>query len=120
MLARPREASSARLGFSARFSPLLPAERSLLVAHLAQTGSHGLKLYRLDVIDGGMVREADRLVFFMAEEAAFQLTRDRHFHSSIDFQKRGQRGSVYVHVRCSADLTPIARDSHARHHCKGL
>jgi hypothetical protein len=25
------------------------------------------------------VREADRLIFFVAEEAAFELARDRHF-----------------------------------------
>jgi len=35
--------------------------------------------FRLDVIDGGMVREADRLIFLVAEEAPFELARDRHF-----------------------------------------
>jgi hypothetical protein len=64
-----------------RLAPLsshLSAERSLLIVHLAQAGSHGLKLTRLDVIDGGMVREADRLIFFVAEQTAFELARDRH------------------------------------------
>jgi hypothetical protein len=79
MLGGSWKACSASLAFSAPFSPLLSAERSLLIAHLAQAGSHGLKLSRLDVIDGGMVREADRLIFFVAEEAAFELARDRHF-----------------------------------------
>jgi hypothetical protein len=79
MLGGSWKACSASLAFSAPFSPLLSAERSLLITHLAQAGSHGLKLSRLDAIDGGMVREADRLVFFVVEEAAFELARDRHF-----------------------------------------
>jgi len=29
------------------------------------------------------VREADRLIFFVAEKAAFELARDRHYYSSI-------------------------------------
>jgi hypothetical protein len=78
MLGGARKACSASLGFPALLSPLLSTERSLLVAHLAQAGSHGLKLGRLDVIDGGMVGEADRLKFFVAEKAAFELARDRH------------------------------------------
>jgi hypothetical protein len=83
MLGGPRKACSASLGFSAALSPPLSVECSLLIAHLSEAGSHGLKLGLLDVIDGGMVREADRLVFFVAEEAAFELARDRHSHSSI-------------------------------------
>src|SRR3974390_2540858 len=72
------KACSASLGFSPPLSSLLSAERSLFIVHLAQAGSHGLKLTRLDVIDGGMVREADRLIFFLAEQTAFELARDRH------------------------------------------
>src|SRR5215472_4917038 len=78
MLGGAWKACSASFGFSAPLSPLLSAERSLLIAHLAQAGSHGLKLCRLDVIDGGMVREADHLIFFVAEEALFGLTWNRH------------------------------------------
>ena len=78
MLGGSWKACSASLAFSAPFSPLLSAERSLLIAHLAQAGSHSLKLSRLDVLDDGLVREADRLIFFVAEEAAFELARDRH------------------------------------------
>jgi hypothetical protein len=85
MLGGSWKARSARLGFSAPLSPLVAAERSLLVAHLAQAGPHGLKLNHLDVVDGGMVSEADRLVFFVAEEAAFEFAGDRHCHSSIRF-----------------------------------
>jgi hypothetical protein len=83
MLGGSWKTCSARLGFSAPLSPSLSAERSLLIAHLAQTGSHGLKLSHLNVIDGGMVREADRLIFFVTEEAAFEFARDRHHRSSI-------------------------------------
>jgi hypothetical protein len=83
MLGGPWKACSSSLGFSALLSPPLSAERSLLIAHLAQAGSHSLKLSRLDVIDGGMVREADRLIFFVAEKAPFEPARDRHCHSSI-------------------------------------
>jgi hypothetical protein len=79
MLRGSRKARSTSLAFSAHFAPLLSAERSLLIAHLAQAGSHGLKLSRFDVIDGGMVREADRLMFFVTEETAFELAGDRHF-----------------------------------------
>src|SRR5215469_2195243 len=70
------------LGFSTPLSPLLPAERPLLVAHLAQAGSHGLELRHLDFVDGRMVRQADRLMFFVAEDAAFELAGNRHCHSS--------------------------------------
>src|SRR6516162_1277175 len=72
---------TASLGFSAPLSSLLSAERSLLIVHLAQAGSQGLKLTRLDVIDGGMVREEDRLIFFVAEQTAFDFAGDRHFPS---------------------------------------
>src|SRR5262249_7824715 len=64
--------------FSARFSPFLSTQRLLLVAHLAQTGSYRLKLSWLDLIYCGMVRKADCLVFVVVEDAAFELTRDRH------------------------------------------
>ena len=40
--------------------------------------SYGLKLSWLDLIYRGMVREVDCLVFVVTEEAAFELTRDRH------------------------------------------
>jgi hypothetical protein len=83
MLGGSWKACSASLGFSAPLSPPLSVERSFLIAHLAQAGPHGLKLGHLDVIDSGMVREADRLIFFVTEEAAFELARDRHYHSSI-------------------------------------
>ncbi|BAR61527.1 hypothetical protein NK6_8378 [Bradyrhizobium diazoefficiens] len=83
MLGGSWKAGSASLGFSAPLSLPLSAERSLLIAHLAQAGSHGLKLSDFDVIDGRMVREADRLIFFVAEEAAFELAGDRHSHPSI-------------------------------------
>jgi hypothetical protein len=83
MLSGSWKAYSASLSFSAHLSPPLSAERSLLIAHLAQAASHSLEFSYLDVIDGGMVREADRLIFFVAEEAAFELARDRHHHSSI-------------------------------------
>jgi hypothetical protein len=79
MLGGSWKTCSAGLGFSAHLSPPLSAERSLLIAHLAQAGPHGLKLRRLDVIYGGMVREADRLIFFVTEEAAFEIGGDRHF-----------------------------------------
>src|SRR6516162_7167420 len=81
MLGGAWKACSASLGFSAPLSSLLSAERSLLIVHLAQAGSHGLKLTRVDVVDGGMVREADRLIFFVAEQTAFELAGDRHFPS---------------------------------------
>jgi hypothetical protein len=55
---RAWKACSASLGFSAPLSSLLSAERSLLIVHLAQAGSHGLKLTRLDVIDGGEAEPA--------------------------------------------------------------
>src|SRR5580693_4517749 len=48
MLGGSWKACSASLAFSAPFSPLLSAECSLLIAHLAQAGSHGLKLSRLN------------------------------------------------------------------------
>src|SRR3974377_312588 len=73
-----RKACSPSSAFSARFSPFLSTQRLLLVAHLAQTGSYGLKLSWLDLIYCGMVREVDCLVFVVAEDAAFELTRDRH------------------------------------------
>ena len=76
MLGGSGKACSASLSLSTALSPLLSTERSLLVAHLAQAGSHGLKLSHLDVIDCGMVREADRLIFFVAKKATFQLARD--------------------------------------------
>jgi hypothetical protein len=85
VLGGPWKACSASLGFSTPLSPPLPTERSFLIAHLAQAGSHGLKFSHLHVIDGGMVREADSLIFFVAEEAAFELARDRHYYSSICF-----------------------------------
>jgi hypothetical protein len=83
MLGGSWKACAASFGLSAPLALPLSAERSLLVAHLAQTRSHGLKLSHLEVIDGGMVREADRLIFFVTEETAFELARDRHYHSSI-------------------------------------
>jgi len=83
MLGGSWKACAASLGLSAPLALPLSAKRSLLIAHLAQTRSHGLKLSHLEVIDGGMVREADRLIFFVTEETAFELARDRHYHSSI-------------------------------------
>src|SRR6516165_6187401 len=56
MLGGSWKACSASLGFPAPLSLPLSAERSLLVAHLAQARSHGLKLSHLDVIDGGRLR----------------------------------------------------------------
>ena len=48
------------------------------VAHLAQARPHGLELDHLDLVDGGMMRQADGLVFFMAEEASLELAGDGH------------------------------------------
>src|SRR5215831_1811188 len=73
MLGGSRKACSAPFLFSAHLTPLLPAERLLLSAHLAQAGSQVLQLGRLDVINGRMVRAADRFVFVVAEEGAFAL-----------------------------------------------
>jgi hypothetical protein len=56
----------------------------LLGAHLAQAGSYGLKFSWLDVIDRGMVREADRLVFVMAEKAT---TKDEARRMAVNFAK---------------------------------
>jgi hypothetical protein len=83
MLGGSWKACTASLGLSAPLSPFLSAKRSLLITHLAQAGSHGLELSHLDVVDGGMMRQTDRLIFFVTEEAAFVLARDRHCHSSI-------------------------------------
>ncbi|WP_407164869.1 hypothetical protein [Bradyrhizobium sp. ORS 111] len=69
----------------------LPAERSLLVAHLAQVGPHGLELGDLYVVDRWMMRQADCLMFFVAENAAFELARDRHYHPPFDFLNLGQK-----------------------------
>src|SRR5581483_8311141 len=115
MLGGSRKAPPADLGLSAPLSPLLPAERPLLVAHPAQARSHGLELSHLDLVDGGMVRQADRLMLFVAEDAAFELAGNRHCHSStraLEFRALRPFGVVIVEgnpgVRLEARLALAA------------
>ncbi|OAF04703.1 hypothetical protein AYJ54_23870 [Bradyrhizobium centrolobii] len=87
MLGGSWKACSASLGLSAPLPSPLSAERTLLITHLAQAGAHGFKFSHLDVINGRMVREADRLILFVAEKAAFELARDRHTIPPFDVFK---------------------------------
>jgi uncharacterized protein DUF3611 len=97
LIGAARKALAARLGFAPQLPLLLPCERTRLVALLPQAQLQPVQLVGGDLVDGGMVRDANQLKLVMAQPAALQLASQRHWHP---------RDSSFPHV--------LDQDTHRR------
>ncbi|MBV9964230.1 MAG: hypothetical protein JO008_00915 [Alphaproteobacteria bacterium] len=75
--------SAASFGLPAHLPLLLTRQRALLVSHLAQAQFGFAQLRAAEVVNGRVMRDADRLILVMAEQAAFEFAGDRHGPSSV-------------------------------------
>src|SRR5690349_404556 len=82
LIGRSRKALAARLGFPAQLPLFLPRQRTLLAALLPQARLQSLQLVRRELVDGRVMRAANKLELVVAEPVALRFTGHRHLLSS--------------------------------------
>src|SRR5262245_43794901 len=81
LIGSTRKALAARLGFPPELPLLLPRQRPRLVALLPQAQLQRMQLVGGELVDGGVMRDANQLKLVVAEPAAFRLAWQRHSYS---------------------------------------